>query len=130
MYKAADEVLGIKHGDRTRAKSSCVLRITFLLHIKGDDSGAIKNASVMITMPSLIMGVNPQVNAEKGKVSKAARVVAMSGIYPHTVALKFLWKNGKRITISAAHRDYCQVQGRKPSLDWRQLSIIPGWRYV
>ena len=23
----------------------------------------------------------------------------MSGIYPHTVTLKFLWKNGKRITI-------------------------------
>ena len=42
MYKAADEVLGIKHGDRTRAKSSCVLRITFLLHIKGDDSARDK----------------------------------------------------------------------------------------
>ena len=40
MYKAADEVLRIKHGDRTRAKSSCVLRITFLLHIKGDDDSA------------------------------------------------------------------------------------------
>ena len=26
------------YGDRTRAKSSCVLRITFLLHIKGDDT--------------------------------------------------------------------------------------------
>ena len=42
MYKAADEVLGIKHGDRTRANSSCVLRITFLLHIKGDDSARDK----------------------------------------------------------------------------------------
>ena len=42
MYKAADEVLRIKHGDRTRAKSSCVLRITFLLHIKGDDSARDK----------------------------------------------------------------------------------------
>ena len=39
---AADEVLRIKHGDRTRAKSSCVLRITFLLHIKGDDSARDK----------------------------------------------------------------------------------------
>ena len=65
MYKAADEVLGIKHGDRTRAKSSCVLRITFLLHIKGDDSARDKKRKRDDNNAKPDIGVNPQVNAKR-----------------------------------------------------------------